>query len=273
MKDLEEYKQMGKNYFNKLKLLTYPIAVRLISQDEEVPSNIIQPKIMFDSEIPACITYTWCRRAGMSFFLKGEDIACKPASIKYFALEKTSDSDAVYNAWAKKARYKKNVEAEKKSREFDAVLNYGDYKGFVISPLNFSVIKPHLVMIYCSPLILSHLILAATYDGGNIVSNFNGMESSCKEAIIRTYITKKCQVIAPGMGDRVLAGVQDHEMIFSIPESELENTLNNLFLSGNRIKPSPFSIPHLNATLGPISLYGKSNEPAVWQYLRKKINE
>ena len=96
-------------------------------------------------------------------------------------------------------------------------------------------------MIYCSPLILSHLILAATYDGENIVSNFNGMESSCKEGIIRTFLTGKCQVVSPGMGDRVMAGVQDHEMLFSVPEEKLRMVAENLFLAGNRLNdPSPF---------------------------------
>ncbi len=270
---LEWYKELGTKFIEKLKLTTYPVAVRLVPNGEEIPSNALRPHLVFGSEVPACLVYTWCRRSGFSFFLNGKDIACKPISIDYFGLEQTSNSEDVFIAWEKKAGYKKNKEAEKKSRENDERLDPGEIEGLIISPLNYTIIRPHLVLIYCTPLILSHLILAATYEGDTITSHFNGMESSCKEGIIRTYKTNQCQVVAPGMGDRVLAGVQDHEMIFSIPESTFSTVLNNLFKAGSKLPTSPFGIPNLNATLGPITLFGKLTEPGVWDYLRKRVNK
>ncbi|MHA1374400.1 MAG: DUF169 domain-containing protein [Promethearchaeota archaeon] len=273
MNDLEKYQKIGRGFIDKLKLLTYPIAIKLVKPGEEVSPNAIHPHKMFGHEVPACLTYTWCRRSGMHFYLKKEDIACKPITIHHFGLERTDDPEDVYKAWERKAAYKRNAEMEKKSRENDATLSYGEIEGIVISPLHNSLVKPDLVMIYCLPVILSHLILAATYDGDCISSYFNGMESSCKNGIVRTYKTNQCQVVCPGMGDCVMASVQDNEMIFSIPESKLELVLNNLFLAGNKIKPLPFGIPHLNAELGPIRVYGKHSEPGVWQLLRKKLNK
>ena len=273
MEELEKYKKIGQEFIDKLKLLTYPVAVRLVPPDEEVTSNALRPHEVFGSEVPACLTYTWCRRSGFSFFLKGEDIACKPASILYFGLEETKNPDDVFVAWAKKAGYKKDMEAEKKSRESDAVLNPGEIKGIIVSPLNLTVAKPHLVMIFCPPIILSHLILAATYDGEYITSQFNGMEASCKEGIVRTYKTNHCQVVCPGMGDRVLGGVQNDEMIFSIPENKFEQVLNNLFKAGGKLPTQAFGIPHLNASLGPISIYGQPAEAPVWPFLRKRIKK
>jgi uncharacterized protein (DUF169 family) len=273
MEELKKYKKIGQEFIDKLKLLTFPVAVRLLPHNEEVTSNALRPHVVFGSQVPACLTYTWCRRSGFSFFLTGEDIACKPISIRNFGLEQTSNPDDVFTAWEKKAGYKINGEAEKKSREADAILNPGEIKGIIITPLNQTVAKPHLVMIFCTPLILSHLILSATYNGDYITSTFNGMEASCKEGIVRTYKTNQCQVVAPGMGDRVLAGVQDNEMIFTIPESKFELVLNNLFKAGSKLPTQAFGIPHLNATLGPISIYGRPAEPGVWDYLRKKIKK
>ncbi|TFF90304.1 MAG: hypothetical protein EU548_03695 [Promethearchaeota archaeon] len=267
------YREIGKKLIDKLKLQTYPIAVKLIKEGEKVSSNALRPLDVFGKEIPACLSYTWVRRSGFSFYLKGEDIACKPISIHHFGFEKVENPDVVFKAWEKKAGYKKDKEAEKSSRRSDATFKFGEFKGLVVSPLHVSIIIPDVVMIYCNPLILSHLILSATYNGQVITSYFNGMESSCKEGIIRTYKTNQCQVIAPGMGDRVLAGVQDHEMIFSIPESKLQEINNNLFLSGNKINPKPFGIPNLNASLGPLDIFGNPNEPRVWPYLRKRIKK
>ena len=273
MDDLEKYQKIGQEFIDKLKLLTYPVAVRLVPPDEEVSSNALRPHEAFGSEVPACLTYTWCRRSGFSFFLTGDDIACKPASILYFGLEETKNPDDVFVAWAKKAGYKKDIDAEKKSREADAVLNPGEIKGIIVSPLNLTVAKPHLVMIFCPPLILSHLILAATYNGEHIKSSFNGMEASCKEGIVRTYKTNQCQVVCPGMGDRVMGGVQNDEMLFSIPEGKFEKVLNNLFKAGSKLPTQAFGIPHLNASLGPITIYGQPAEAPVWPFLRKRIKK
>ncbi|MBD3216018.1 MAG: hypothetical protein GF311_25625 [Candidatus Lokiarchaeota archaeon] len=273
MKNVEEYQKIGRELIEKLKINTYPIAIKLIEEGEEVSSNALHPLEVFGREIPACLSYTWCRRSGFSFFLTGKDIACKPISIHHFGFEKVKDPEIVFEAWEKKAGYKKNKNAEISSRESDATLNFGEFKGLVISPLNRSIIIPDLVLIYCTPLILSHLILSATYNGDTIKSYFNGMESSCKEGVVRTFRTDQCQVVSPGMGDRVLAGVQDHEMIFSIPESKLNEVNGNLFLAGNKINPPPFGIPHLNASLGPLDIFGSPNEPGVWPYLRKRIQK
>jgi len=273
MEELEKYKKMGQDFINKLKLNTYPVAVKMIPPGEEVTSNALRPHKVFGRDIPACMTYTWCRRSGFSFYLQADDIACKPVSIKYFGLEQTADPDDVYKAWESKARYKRNAEAEKKSRELDATLDFEEIQGFVVSPLNVTIVKPDVVMIYTSPLNLSHLILAATYDGGCITSHFNGMEASCKEGIVRTYKTNECQVVSPGMGDRVLAAVQDHEMIFSIPESKLEMVLDNLFLAGKKLSFAPFGIPHLNPMISAGTIFENPVEPGVWDYLRKRIKK
>ena len=273
MDDLEKYKKMGQELIDKLKLRTFPVAIKMILPGEEVPSNVLRPQEVFGREIPACMGYSWCRRSGFSFYFSGNDIACKPASVHYFRLEQTEDSNVVFRAWERKAGYKKDATAEKKSRENDATLKYGEIQGFIISPLNKTIVKPDLVMIYTSPVNLSHLILAATYDGDCITSHFNGIESSCKEGIIRTYKTNECQIVSPGMGDRVMAAVQDHEMIFSIPESKLEMVLDKIFLAGKKLAIEPFFIPHLNPTLTMGTIYGNPPEAGVWEFMRKRIKK
>lgn len=273
MQELKKYHEIGRTFFDDLKLTSYPLAVRMISPDEEVPSGAIRPSEIFGNEVPACLVYTYCRRTGTSFYLTRDDIACKPI-VLYFGLAELSDSEDLYRAWADHAGYKRDLAAEKKSRIEDARFELHRFKGFVVSPLQHTLVKPDLAMIFCSPLALSHLILAATYDGEDIISHFNGMESSCKEGIIRTYQTKQCQVVSPGMGDRILAGVQDHEMIFSVPENLFESVTKNLFLAGNKLQePSPYRIPHPFPTMGANRIFGMPVEPPVWPTLREKLKQ
>jgi uncharacterized protein (DUF169 family) len=271
IEDLKKYHELGNHFIDRLKLLTYPMAVKMIRPEDEPPEAALQPSLVFGAEVPACLVYTYCRRIGGSFYLTKDDIACKPI-VLYFGLDELSDPDDLYRAWAEHAGYKRNMEAEKQSRASDVRFKPFEFKGMVVSPLQQTIVKPDVVMIFCSPLVLSHLILSATYDGADLVSHFNGMESSCKEGIIRTCLTGECQVVAPGMGDRVMGGVQDNEMIFSMPEAKLQMVLENLFLAGNRINdPSPFRIPHIVPTLGANKLLGNPVEPKVWPTLREKL--
>jgi uncharacterized protein (DUF169 family) len=273
MADHERYHEIGQALVSELRLTTHPVAVRLIEPDEPEPPGTIRPAQMFGFEVPACLVYTYCRRSGASFYLTKDDIACKPI-VLYFGFDATDDPDDLYRAWATHAGYKRDLEKEKQSREGDARFEPFRFKGLVVSPLHKTVVEPHLALIYCSPLVLSHLILAATYDGESLVSHFNGMESSCKEGIIRTHLTNQCQVVTPGMGDRVMGGVQDHEMIFAMPESRFESVLDNLFRAGNRLTdPSPFSMPHATPTLGANRIFGNPVEPPVWRELREKLGQ
>ena len=62
-------------------------------------------------------------------------------------------------------------------------------------------------------------------------------------------------------------------MIFSIPENKFKQVLNNLFKAGSKLPTQAFGIPHLNASLGPISIYGQPAEAPVWPFLRKRIKK
>ena len=112
MDDLDKYKQMGQELIDKLKLRTFPVAVKMILPGKEVSRNALRPQEVFGREIPACMGYTWCRRSGFSFYFSGSDIACKPASVHYFGLEQTEDPEDVFKAWERKARYKKDAAAD-----------------------------------------------------------------------------------------------------------------------------------------------------------------
>ena len=84
MEDLRKYHEIGQAFIDRLKLTTYPVAVRMIPPEEDVPETAARPSIVFGSEVPVCLVCTYCRRAGFSFFLTKDDIACKTScDIRY----------------------------------------------------------------------------------------------------------------------------------------------------------------------------------------------
>ncbi len=273
MDTLKKYHNLGNDLINKLKLTEYPVAVKMIKKGETVPESAVRPLDYFGYEVPPCVTYTYCKKTGTSFYVTGDDVACKPISI-CFGFRKPSDPDDLFRAWEKHAGYKINAEMEKKSREDDVYFAPFEFEGFLVSPLHETLVEPDIVMIYCTPLALSHLTTAATYDGQTILSNFNGMESSCKEGIMRTFKANKCNVVIPGMGDRLLSANQDSEVIFSIPNDQLDYVNENLYRYGSKIADqSPFGFPHHPLFLGDVMWFNQHQEPGVWPDLREKLGE
>ena len=272
MEQLEKYKKMGLDLIDKLKLLTYPIAIKIVEKGEEKPDpgRSIRPHDAFGAPFSTCLFHMWCRRAGFSFYIDGDDIACGPSKYLYFGLEELKNHpEPVYEGWARYAGFKRDIDAEKSSRKTDSTFKPGEIEGFLITPLHTTIAKPDLVMIYCSPLILGHLILAATYDGDCISSEFNGMEASCK-GIIRTYQSNQCNIACPGLGDRALGAVQDNEMIFFIPENKLEMVVDNIFRANDKAEGPKTAIPHVIGSLGSNALYGKTINLPQWKYMNRK---
>jgi uncharacterized protein (DUF169 family) len=279
MDDLEKYREFGQDLIDKLKLLTYPIAVKIMKEGDEMPKgNFFRPHKFFGYFVPTCTTHYWVRTSGYSFYLEGEDISCAPSSYLYYGLEESENHpETVYKAWAKYAGFKKDIEAEKSSRATDYTFKPGEIKGLLLSPLNNTLVKPDVVLIYCISLALGSLILSATYEGDCINSEFNGMEASCK-GVVKTYKTNQCNVACPGLGDRTAGNASAIEMLFFIPENKLEMVTSNLFKAGNKQgsgfgpASNPYAIPHIVGSVGSNRIFGSVavGDAPQWRYSRKR---
>ena len=284
MEDLEKYRQMGQKIFDKLRLYTYPIAIKILKEGDKIPKEgkLFGVREYFGDWLPLCTLYFWTRHSGVSFKIFSGDISCGPCAFLYYGLEECENHpERVYEGWARYAGYKKDLAAEHSSRATDHTFAPGEIEGILTSPLNKTLIKPDVVLIYCNSVILGHLILAATYEGDCIQSEFNGMESSCK-GVTKTYQTHTCNVGCPGYGDRIAGGASDHEFLFFIPENKLEMVANNIFKAGSKeARKTTFGnpeeagmhgIPHTVVTFGSNRILGQGviNAPQ-WQYTRRKV--
>lgn len=284
MEDLEKYRKLGQELFDKLRLFTFPIAIKILKKGEEIPGNgkFFRPHEFFGDWLPTCTAHFTTRHTGVSFYFEGEDIECCPSSYLYYGLDECKNHpEPVYEGWARYAGYKKDLAAEKSSRATDYTFKPGEIQGFITSPLNNTLVEPDVVLIYCFPVSLGHLILAATYEGDCINSDFNGMESSCK-GVVKTYKTNQCNVGCPGYGDHVVGIASDFEMLFFIPESKLEMIVKNIFKAGSKEggrgllgkagegATGIFKFPWGVNTIGPIKVAGQNIKPPQHKYTRRR---
>jgi uncharacterized protein (DUF169 family) len=94
-------------------------------------------------------------------------------------------------------------------------------------------VEPDLVLIYGNSAQIMRLIQAAIYSTGEpIASPQAGIAASCLGGALRTFVTKKSNVVIPGAGDRIFAATQDHEVVFACPRETLEETVASLQKAG-----------------------------------------
>ncbi len=270
------YRKIGKNFVNKLRLKTHPLAIKMLKPDEKPPLFAPALDEFFDEkDMASSLIFNHFRRLDGSVTVRNRNISDKTASI-HLGFETLSDKDTFYKAMEHFAGFKRDAKAEQNSFETSSFFHPGTYDAMVISPLPLTFVKPDVVLVFGQPVALSLLILAATYDGDNIESRFNGTASVISEGIVGAMKTNRCQVVNPSPDERAQAAIQDDEMVFAIPGSLLSQVDKQLLRAGNKIaRPgrSPFSFPYANPNWGNIKIQGETPAPELWGHLNLILSQ
>jgi len=233
----------GESLNQLLRLHTRPLAVKLLSADEDFPKRVHRPTRLLKHKVTICQGITMARRYGWRVGLIKEDVCCVAALIAYGWVENEPPRDDVADLMLT-ANYAENEEAAWRQIEAIPRLGKGEFPGLILSPLALTTWEPDLVMIYGNAAQIMRLVHAATYyDGTSINSSFGGRAASCAEGIIRTLQTRECQVVIPGGGDRIFAMTGDDELAFTAPAHLTDQIIEGLPMAGRQVGmayPIPF---------------------------------
>lgn len=226
MKELETYKTYGDQIEEYIRPMTFPLAIKLLKDKSEIPNKATRPKKDLDLQNFVCQNFRMARSYGWTIAIIEEDITCKLARAVY-GWEKSEDI-AEWGHQFNVGLYSKDVEASKKLDECLYMLPE-EYIGLVISPLTKTKIVPDIVQIYCNPAQAMRFIQGYLYMKGGVMEfTAAGRIGSCHEGVIKPIQTNEPQLIILGNGDRVWAGAEDSEVLFSIPESKLSLVMKGL---------------------------------------------
>ena len=225
--ELEKYHEIGKKIEKYLRPETYPIALKLIRKEDEIPEESKRPNSDLKIQNFLCQNFTMARRYGWTMAVMEEDCVCKVARAVY-GWTTITDENVKFASEFTTGLYAKDAETAKK---WWAQLHFikQKYKGVVISPLSTTKIVPDVVQVYGNPAQIMRLIHAYLYGkGGTLDFTASGRGGSCHEGVIKTFNTDEPQLVILGNGDRVWGGAEDSEIMFSIPQSKLAEIVENL---------------------------------------------
>jgi uncharacterized protein (DUF169 family) len=225
MADLKVYHEYGEEIERIVRLKTYPLALKLLEKEEDIPDGAQRPLRDFGYRLSLCQAYQVSRREGQTVAMLAKDMWCFEPVIGYGLVEAPEYFMEGHN------RYPKDVstlEAGSHYAQELPKLELGKYVGVVSAPLKTANFKPDAVMMYCDSTQLSLLLLGREWKDGHNLKCALSSHAACVYSAVSTVLSQECHVSVPCRGDRYHAMAGDEEMIFAVPEKKLEDLVTGL---------------------------------------------
>jgi len=258
-KTIEDYRKAGEELFNRMHLQTYPVSVKYIKDIEtEIPPGVERP-IDKGEKMSICQAFTYARRWNKKLCITADDNFCTPSSVGHgwvpLTLEEFTESQ-IRQKWTKDEKAEKRRAEHMYKNNFKNIIELA-YRGVIVSPLYDTPVIPDAITVFCDGPQITAIIHALNYEHKRkykIQSTFEGFGETCAKGGMMPFITRKAQIVIPGMGDRSFAGIQNHELAIGMPADFIFYILENLYQTGagQGIKfPLRTSIPKLTENLTP----------------------
>lgn len=236
------YKEMSDVISERLRLRSFPVAVKFLKKGESFPDKTRRPSQMLKKRVAICQAVTMARLYGWVIGLTREDVICVPGSLA-FGFSTMSDAAAGIARLFCEGAYSSGPEAGRREAESIQKLEKGEYEALVLAPLARADFEPDTVAIYGNPAQVMRLTQAYTCGSGERVAGNFGGKLECSEYLIAPFKLKAPRIAIPGMGDRVFSMTQDDELVFSLPGASLPQLVKGLTEAGARVGaqyPVPF---------------------------------
>ncbi|TFF68089.1 hypothetical protein EU520_00830 [Candidatus Thorarchaeota archaeon] len=237
MATLEEFRKYGQELEAKLRLQSYPLALKLLKSDSDIPKGAYRPLRDSGYHLSLCQAYERSRREGTKIAMLKEDNWCFEPVVGYGLGEPPEYFMEGHN------RYPHDVETLEAGRNYAEQfprLEAGKYVGVVSAPLNSADFEPDIIVIYCNSEQLNLLLLAREFKDGYNLPCALSSHAACVYAVIPAIKSGNCQVAVPCRGDRWSAAAESDEMIFSVPIEKLDDLIEGL----RHVETTGSRLPH-----------------------------
>ena len=234
-----KWKDLDDRINRYLRLATFPIAVKLLEEEEELQkiNRLKRP----DKKIALCQIFSYARFYGWTIGLIKEENICPLAEIVMGFVEP-------YESFLEGAffvgRYHKTPEGAQKTSKMIPRIPHGKIHAIVSGALHRIDYNPDLIMIYGNSAQILRIIQGALWNEGGRISISTFGDAVCADTVSSAFLTEKLQVAIPCLGDRRFGLAKDSDLVASIPMGLIDSVLEGLegtHKSGSRY-PTPFEI-------------------------------
>ena len=222
---LDYFREYGDELERRLRLKTFPIALKLLASEADIPEKAMRPLRDTGKHMSLCQAFQLSRREGQTVAMLIEDNWCFEPVVGYGLADPPKQFTEGHSRYPRDVA---SLEAGSNYAKDFPRLEIGRYVGVMSAPLRDTDFKPDLVMVYGDLAQLNLLLLAREYrDGHNLKCALSG-HAACVYAVVPAALSGQCQVAVPCRGDRYSAMAGDDEIIFTVPTDKLDDLMAGL---------------------------------------------
>ncbi len=212
MTTLGEFNEYGALLETSLALKTFPLAVKMLSDESEIPPDALRPKRDRGYHLAQCQAFSISRFQGRTVAMLKEDNWCWGALFSYGLVD-----PAMADRFPELQNDKTIV----------PMLEYGKYAGVLSAPLKTAGFEPDIVLIYSTTGQLRHMLHALSFIRKGVVNSPIYPVASCALSVVPALRGENCITLPdPGEVGRGCAG--DDEIIFSLPAGNVPDLVSQL---------------------------------------------
>ncbi len=225
MANLDVYRETGEELERRVRLKTFPLALKLLEKEGDIPDGAKRPLRDFGYHLSLCQAFQISRRDGATIAMLKEDNWCFEPVVGYGLGEAPQYFLEGHNRFPHDVA---TLEAGRIYAEEFPRLEVGKYVGVVSAPLRTTSFEPDVVTIYCDSSQLNLLLLAREHKDGRNLKCAISSHAACVYGIVPSVQSGQCQVAVPCRGDHYRALAGDDEMILTIPKGKLAELMAGL---------------------------------------------
>ena len=227
----EEYAELGKQLMDNLVLRFSPIALKLLSDESEIPEGSLRPFDDRGDRLAMCQAYAMVRRNRTALTMLKDDHWCVWPLVS-FGMVDLDEDDLDYMGGM---FFMKDQERSRRYLREEYPMLAGDRKpiGFSLAPLESVDFEPDIITIYCRPAQIRSLLMAGKFHSGEMFPVTLDPVDSCVHSSIPVLNGKEYNVTFPDPGEYERGMTAEDEVMFTMRADKLPDIVSGLqILSG-----------------------------------------
>ena len=204
----------------------FPIAIKMIDDEADVPESAVRPIRDMNKHIAMCQAFALARRDRKTVYMDKHSEWCWNPLIAFGFVECKEGMEA-FDVVCRCLGISDADAARKFFAKFPT-LPANKYKGVLITPLSSCESEPDVVLIYCNGAQLRHLVWAVKNVTGQLISTQMDAIDSCAYSCVVPMNTGEYRVTLPDVGEYERAAADENEIILSVPGSRMDELMSGL---------------------------------------------
>ena len=220
---------------------TYPVAVKMLKDEKEIPKDAQRPLKDFGHPVTLCQALALCRTEEVTVVLDRNSQSCPIALVGLGFVKPEEYLSGNYMV----VPINLSPEARKKAAASMPRFKFGQFNAVVLAPIQTASFDPDVIIFYGNGTQVMRMIQGAVFASGEPLTSMSVGSGGCLLAVVAPVLEGACKYSIPGNGARRVGLVADELVEFAMPKNRFEEVMKGLELSHEGKQNYPISTGYL----------------------------